>query len=170
MKSMKLLLCNHFKSIHSWLWLSGSKVSPKYTRSIPKAKRKGAVKWRLHGSRSGALKHLSPKRNGMRSAKGGGAVLYVSLEMNGEAIANRLLAAETGIAGLRLRVGNLSREEYEARKEAATEIGKWHLAVHDRPASVGEVGIRPKEHDEQQDLGHGGGNGRGGGSVRIGVG
>lgn len=78
-------------------------------------------------------------------ARAGGAVLFVSMEMDRQAIANRLLGAEAQIEGLRLRTGNLNEEEVASRKAAADAIAGWRFAILDKATTVGEIRIRARQ-------------------------
>lgn len=78
-------------------------------------------------------------------ARAGGGVLYVSLEMDRQAIANRLLGAEAQIEGRRLRCGNLNEAELESRDAAAKAMAGWRLAILDKATTVGEIRIRARQ-------------------------
>lgn len=74
----------------------------------------------------------------------GTGVLIVSAEMNCESVANRLLAAESGIGAMRLRTGNLHQEDLIARCAARENIASWKLAILDRASTIPDVSIRAK--------------------------
>lgn len=78
-------------------------------------------------------------------AKVGGSVLYLSLEMDRRAIANRLLSSESGIPGLSLRVGSLTKVQEESRAVAVDELRNWRLAIQDGAFGVAEVGVRVRQ-------------------------
>lgn len=78
-------------------------------------------------------------------ARGGGRVLYVSLEMDRRAIANRVLSAEAKIPGLSLRTGNLDPVQEQSRVAAANEIRNWSLAIEDGAVSVSEISARARQ-------------------------
>ncbi len=74
-------------------------------------------------------------------AEAGGPVLFVSVEMDSRAIANRLLQARSKIVGGRLRTGNLSPEELQIREATAAEIQQWRFSICDRTSTVGSIKI-----------------------------
>ncbi len=77
--------------------------------------------------------------------KAGGTVLYASAEMNHRALANRLLAAQSGIMIGRLRTGNLNEPEYEAREIGAAEIMQWNLGLLSGATSAADIAIRARD-------------------------
>jgi len=77
-------------------------------------------------------------------ANAGYGVLVVSAEMPREAVANRLLSAESGIESSRLRIGHLYANEDAVREEARARMAGWRLAIMDQAASIPEISIRAK--------------------------
>ena len=79
-----------------------------------------------------------------RVAAGGGGVFFVSAEMSRVACANRLLQVVSGIAGGRLRNGNLDQWEDQARSEAQQQIAGWNFSIWDTSATVADIASRCK--------------------------
>jgi replicative DNA helicase len=77
-------------------------------------------------------------------ASDGGTVFVVSAEMPRQSVANRLLAAVSGIANNRLRNGNLNEVEHEERIRAEGTIKAWRLAIYDSAATVAEISTRAR--------------------------
>jgi len=78
-------------------------------------------------------------------ASEGGAVLHVSLEMDRRSVANRLLSGTANIPGLSLRTGEITDEQFNARKEAIILMRSWNLAIEDGAVSVSEIGVRARQ-------------------------
>ncbi|HAC91811.1 MAG TPA: replicative DNA helicase [Planctomycetaceae bacterium] len=67
-------------------------------------------------------------------------VLFVSLEMTGGELADRLLCSVARVNGHKLRTGNLSQEERQRLVRKALEISNYPLFVDDSPGrTVGEI-------------------------------
>ncbi len=64
----------------------------------------------------------------------GQRVAFFSLEMSGEQLVQRLLAAETGIDQQRLRLGQINEEEWPLLLEAAQVLSNTLLFIDDTPA------------------------------------
>ncbi len=67
----------------------------------------------------------------------GQRVAFFSLEMSSEQLVQRLLAAETGINQQRLRLGDISEDEWLMLMEAAGVLSETLLFIDDTPADVG---------------------------------
>jgi replicative DNA helicase len=61
-------------------------------------------------------------------------VAFFSLEMSGEQLVQRLLAAETGINQQRLRLGEIEDHQWQLLMEAAGELSETLLFIDDTPA------------------------------------
>ncbi len=64
----------------------------------------------------------------------GQRVAFFSLEMSAEQLVQRLLSSETGIDQQRLRLGDITDEEWPLLMEAAGELSKTMLFIDDTPA------------------------------------
>jgi len=60
--------------------------------------------------------------------------LVFSLEMQREALGERMVAAEGRLSGMALRAGRLDGEAWKAFARAASRISGWPIEVDDRPA------------------------------------
>jgi replicative DNA helicase len=70
----------------------------------------------------------------LNAARHGARVAIFSLEMSGEQLAQRMIAAETGINSQELRQGQLSPEEWERFVQAADRLSKLKIHLDDTPA------------------------------------
>lgn len=75
-----------------------------------------------------------------RVAKGGGPVLFVSLEMDDEQISAKRVARETGIPGNRVLMGKLSDEENKKMADANEKLSQLPMYIN-RDPSMTVVGI-----------------------------
>ena len=77
-----------------------------------------------------------------------------SLEMSSEQIANRLLAIKTGIDGSRIRIGNISKEEFEVLLKESSELNEIPMFLDDTPAlTISAVRTRARRLKRQHNLG-----------------
>ena len=80
---------------------------------------------------------------GVKKAEESGVGALFSLEMSAEQLATRLLAEQSGISSFRIRRGDITREQYERVREAATEINQIPLFIDDTGGlSIGALAAR----------------------------
>ena len=72
-------------------------------------------------------------------ASSGGGVLYVSLEMSKEDLAERLLSMVSKIDAARLRDGHVHEQEYPERAAAVEVIRRWRLKFLDKSVSMAAI-------------------------------
>ncbi len=70
----------------------------------------------------------------MNAARHGQRVAFFSLEMSSEQLVQRLLSSETGINQQRLRLGDISDDEWSLLMEAASVLSETLLFIDDTPA------------------------------------
>jgi replicative DNA helicase len=70
----------------------------------------------------------------MNAAKHGQRVAFFSLEMSSEQLVQRLLSSETGINQQRLRLGDISDDQWSLLMEAASVLSETLLFIDDTPA------------------------------------
>ena len=82
----------------------------------------------------------------------GQRVAFFSLEMSSEQLLQRLLSAETGINQQRLRLGDITEDEWLLLMEAASELSESLLFIDDTPA-VSALELRTKARRLQAEHG-----------------
>ena len=81
-------------------------------------------------------------------------VLYFSLEMSTEQLAQRLLCAEARVSSHRLRTGRLSEEEWQRLSEWTSKLIDAPLYIDDTPAiSVMELRAKARRAKSEYDIG-----------------
>ena len=86
--------------------------------------------------------------------KGTVPVLYFSLEMSTEQLAQRLLCAEARVSSHRLRTGRLSEEEWQRLSEWTSKLIDAPLYIDDTPAiSVMELRAKARRAKSEYDIG-----------------
>ncbi len=70
----------------------------------------------------------------LNAARHGQQVAIFSLEMSNEQLVQRLIAMETGINSQRLRLGQLTADEWGRFVQAAERLSKLHIYLDDTPA------------------------------------
>ncbi len=70
----------------------------------------------------------------LNAAKRGARVVVFSMEMSNEQLVQRLIAAETGISTRKLRLGQLSEEEWDIFVKAVGDLGNLRIYLDDTPA------------------------------------
>lgn len=81
-------------------------------------------------------------------------VLFISLEMGSQEVAERLLSAEAQVYYHDLRAGNLSREDRRKLVEASSDIASMPLWIDDTPSrSVSEIAALARRQKRQKGLG-----------------
>ena len=82
-----------------------------------------------------------------------GTVSYTHLDVY-KRQANRLLAIKTGIDGSRIRIGNISKEEFEVLLKESSELNEIPMFLDDTPAlTISAVRTRARRLKRQHNLG-----------------
>ena len=77
-----------------------------------------------------------------------------SLEMSSEQLANRLIAIKTGIDGSKIRIGNISKQEFEVLLKQTTELSEIPIFIDDTPAiTISALRTRARRLKRQHNLG-----------------
>ena len=81
-----------------------------------------------------AIRYVRDKEDGIDDAKNMGApVAFFSLEMSADQLATRILAEQSGISGEALRMGKISRADFQNLSRAARELQNLPLYIDDTP-------------------------------------
>lgn len=81
-----------------------------------------------------AIRYVRDKEDGIEDAKNMGApVAFFSLEMSADQLATRILAEQSGISGEALRMGKISRQDFQNLSRAARELQNLPLFIDDTP-------------------------------------
>lgn len=76
-----------------------------------------------------------------------------SLEMSGEQIANRLLSLRTGVDSSRIRIGNISKEEFGVLLKESSRLNEVPIYIDDTPAlSISALRTRARRMKRQFNL------------------
>jgi len=82
------------------------------------------------------------------------AVGVFSLEMSAEQIANRLLSIKTGIDGSRIRIGNITKDEFEVLLKESSVLNEMPIYIDDSAAlTISAVRTRARRLKRQHNLG-----------------
>jgi replicative DNA helicase len=77
-----------------------------------------------------------------------------SLEMSSEQIANRLLSIKTGIDGSRIRIGNISKQEFNVLLKQSDQLSDLPIFIDDTPAiTISALRTRARRLKRQHNLG-----------------
>lgn len=77
-----------------------------------------------------------------------------SLEMSAEQIANRLLSIQTGIDGSRIRIGNITKQEFENLLKQTDGLSDLPMYIDDTPAiTISALRTRARRLKRQHNLG-----------------
>ncbi len=77
-----------------------------------------------------------------------------SLEMSSEQLANRLLAIKTGIDGSRIRIGNITKQEFNLLLKGSDELSSLPIFIDDTPAiTISALRTRARRLKRQHNLG-----------------
>jgi replicative DNA helicase len=80
-------------------------------------------------------------------------VAFFSLEMSSEQLAARMIAMETGVNASKLRVGNMTEEEFSKLVRGSREMEKLPFFIDDTPAlSISALRTRARRLKRQQNL------------------
>ena len=84
----------------------------------------------------------------------GAAVALFSLEMSADQLATRILAEQAGISSERLRMGKLSREDFQQLSFASQRLGELPLYIDDTPAlTIAALRTRARRLKRRHDIG-----------------
>ena len=84
----------------------------------------------------------------------GAAVAFFSLEMSADQLATRILAEQSGISSEALRMGRLSREDFQQLSYASQRLAELPLIIDDTPAlSIAALRARARRMKRRHDIG-----------------
>jgi replicative DNA helicase len=98
---------------------------------------------------------LRDRRDGIEDkASVGAGVAFFSLEMSADQLATRILAETAGISSEALRMGKLSREEFQSLSFASQKLAELPLYIDDTPAlSIAALRTRARRLKRKHDIG-----------------
>ena len=84
----------------------------------------------------------------------GAAVAFFSLEMSADQLATRILAEQSGISSELLRMGKISREDFQQLSYASQRLAELPLYIDDTPAlSIAALRARARRLKRRHDIG-----------------
>ncbi|QQN75230.1 replicative DNA helicase [Croceicoccus sp. YJ47] len=84
----------------------------------------------------------------------GSPVAFFSLEMSADQLATRILAEQSGISSENLRMGKISREDFQALSRASQELAELPLFIDDTPAlTIAALRARARRLKRRHDIG-----------------
>lgn len=84
----------------------------------------------------------------------GAAVAFFSLEMSADQLATRILAEQSGISSESLRMGRISREDFQQLSFASQRLAELPLYIDDTPGlSIGALRTRARRLKRRHDIG-----------------
>ena len=84
----------------------------------------------------------------------GAAVAFFSLEMSADQLATRILAEQSGISSEALRMGRISREDFQQLSFASQRLAELPLFIDDTPAlTIGALRARARRLKRRHDIG-----------------
>jgi len=84
----------------------------------------------------------------------GAATAFFSLEMSADQLATRVLAEQSGISSEALRMGRISREDFQSLSFASQRLAELPLFIDDTPAlSIGALRARARRLKRRHDIG-----------------
>ena len=84
----------------------------------------------------------------------GAAVAFFSLEMSADQLATRILAEQSGISSEALRMGKISREDFQQLSFASQRLAELPLYIDDTPAlTIGALRTRARRLKRRNDVG-----------------
>jgi len=96
---------------------------------------------------------LRDKRDGIDKSIGAG-VAFFSLEMSSDQLATRILAEQAGISSEALRMGKISREDFQQLSYASQRLAELPLYIDDTPAlSIAALRTRARRLKRKHDIG-----------------
>ena len=98
---------------------------------------------------------LRDKRDGIAEAESVGAgMAFFSLEMSADQLATRILSEQAGISGEALRMGKISRDDFQKLSFASQELAELPLYIDDTPAlTIGALRTRARRLKRKHDIG-----------------
>jgi len=96
---------------------------------------------------------LRDRRDGIDKTVGAG-VAFFSLEMSSDQLATRILAEQAGIPSELLRMGKISRDDFQQLSYASQRLAELPLYIDDTPAlSIGALRTRARRLKRRNDIG-----------------
>ncbi len=96
---------------------------------------------------------LRDKRDGIDKSVGAGVALF-SLEMSSDQLATRILAEQAGIPSEALRMGKISRDDFQQLSYASQRLAELPLFIDDTPAlTIGALRTRARRLKRRHDIG-----------------
>jgi replicative DNA helicase len=96
---------------------------------------------------------LRDKRDGIEKSVGAPVALF-SLEMSSDQLATRILAEQAGISSEALRMGKISRDDFQQLSYASQRLAELPLYIDDTPAlSVAALRTRARRLKRRHDIG-----------------
>jgi replicative DNA helicase len=96
---------------------------------------------------------LRDRRDGIEKSIGAG-VAFFSLEMSSDQLATRILAEQAGISSEALRMGKISREDFQQLSYASQRLAELPLYIDDTPAlSIAALRTRARRLKRRHDIG-----------------
>jgi replicative DNA helicase len=96
---------------------------------------------------------LRDKRDGIEKSVGAGVALF-SLEMSSDQLATRILAEQAGIPSEALRMGKISRDDFQQLSYASQRLSDLPLFIDDTPAlTIGALRSRARRLKRRHDIG-----------------
>lgn len=96
---------------------------------------------------------LRDQRDGIEKSVGA-AVAFFSLEMSSDQLATRILAEQAGISSEALRMGKISREDFQQLSYASQRLAELPLFIDDTPAlTISQLRTRARRLKRRHDLG-----------------
>ena len=98
---------------------------------------------------------LDTKEHGIDPSKSvGGPVAFFSLEMSADQLATRILAEQAEISSERLRMGKISRDDFQKISYASQRLAELPLYIDDTPAlSIAALRTRARRLKRRHDIG-----------------
>jgi replicative DNA helicase len=96
---------------------------------------------------------LRDQRDGITKSVGAG-VAFFSLEMSSDQLATRILAEQAGISSEALRMGKISRDDFQQLSYASQRLAELPLYIDDTPAlSIAALRTRARRLKRRNDIG-----------------
>jgi replicative DNA helicase len=98
---------------------------------------------------------LTDRELGIDPAKSiGAATAFFSLEMSADQLATRILAEQSGISSSALRMGKISREDFQALSFASQRLSQLPLYIDDTPGlTIAGLRARARRLKRRHDIG-----------------
>lgn len=100
-----------------------------------------------------ADRFLRDKKDGVEKSVGGGVVFF-SLEMSADQLATRILSEQAGISSESLRMGKISREDFQKLALASQRLAELPLYIDDTPAlTIAALRTRARRLKRKHEIG-----------------